>query len=249
MNRTHARPFNPILFVVLLLAACAPAATPTATPAPSATPLPTATATAAPTSTATATATARPTNTPRPPATATAIPTSTRTEIPTSTPNLLGTKLLPNFDYSPYIWTNNEVPVGIYRENFFNSGDDVLQFVRLTEAVQKTYPNTNQPYVEIHFIFKTKTGEEYNLKAVYPGEADKEPRARFVNTFVPITAFPPNIFVDIVVPRVGNLSDFKKRGESNNPSDWPVVTQIEGTEAELVQRRIDYWTLAKIDCT
>jgi hypothetical protein len=75
MNRTHARPFNPILFVVLLLAACAPAATPTATPAPSATPLPTATATATPTSTATPTHTPTPTFTPTPTLTPTATPT------------------------------------------------------------------------------------------------------------------------------------------------------------------------------
>jgi hypothetical protein len=77
MNRTHARPFNPILFVVLLLAACAPAATPTATPAPSATPLPTATATATPTSTATPTYTPTPTETPTPKPTATVKPTET----------------------------------------------------------------------------------------------------------------------------------------------------------------------------
>ena len=75
MNRTHARPFNPILFVVLLLAACAPAATPTATPAPSATSLPTATATATPTSTATPTYTPTPTFTPTPTLTPTATPT------------------------------------------------------------------------------------------------------------------------------------------------------------------------------
>ena len=75
MNRTHARPFNPILFVVLLLAACAPAATPTATPAPSATPLPTATATATPTNTATPTDTPTPTFTPPPTLTPTATPT------------------------------------------------------------------------------------------------------------------------------------------------------------------------------
>ena len=77
MNRTHARPFNPILFVVLLLAACAPAATPTATPAPSATPLPTATATTTPTSTATPTHTPTSTETPTPKPTATATPTET----------------------------------------------------------------------------------------------------------------------------------------------------------------------------
>jgi len=78
MNRTHARPFNPILFVVLLLAACAPAVTPTATPAPSATPLPTATATATPTSTATPTYTPTPTFTPPP----TLTPTATLTPNP-----------------------------------------------------------------------------------------------------------------------------------------------------------------------
>jgi len=79
MKRTHtlarACPLVSVLSVVILLAACAPAATPTATPAPSATPLPTATATATPTSTATPTYTPTSTSTPTPTLTPTATPT------------------------------------------------------------------------------------------------------------------------------------------------------------------------------